>query len=218
MSDVPDTSDETARDAGRGDAPSGDDVAGDASTGGGVATAVEDAPAEDEEHAPAAIEAGPVTPDPVRDRLVLPLLLPLAAMLAVFLSVVNISRVLLASGDNASVVVGTIVTVAILGGGAVISASPRLRSSTLVMLLAGPKAMTLFAAGVAVEECIHEADRGPARESRVAITAVLHLLDRHVPGDLAAHAVPRQRRRRSELLGHVAPRHGRELGHRRDLQ
>lgn len=38
------------------------------------------------------------------------------------------------------------------------------------------------------------------------------------PGDLAAHAVPRQRRRRSELLGHVAPWHGRELAYRRDLE
>jgi plastocyanin len=157
--DVPDTSDKTAGDAGHGDAPSGDDVAGDASTRGGVATAVEDAPAEDEDHAPAAIEAGPVAPDPVRDRLVLPLLLPLAAMLAVFLFVVNISRVLLASGDNASVVVGTIMTVAILGGGAVISASPRLRSSTLVMLLAGLMTLVLSAGLLSL---------GPSEESKSA--------------------------------------------------
>src|SRR5215210_5883369 len=125
--DVQDAQEESAP----GDAPSED-----ASTGGGVATAVEDAPAQEEEHAPAALEAGPEPPDPVRDRLLVPLLLPLAAMVAVFLFVVNISRVFLASGDL-SVVVGTIVTVAILAGGAAISASPRLRSSTLVLMLAG---------------------------------------------------------------------------------
>jgi plastocyanin len=102
-----------------------------------VATAVEDAPATEEEHAPAALEAGPEAPDPVRDRLLLPLLLPLGAMVAVFLFVVNISRVFLASGSDLSVVVGTIVTVGILAGGAAISASPLLRSSTLVLMLAG---------------------------------------------------------------------------------
>jgi plastocyanin len=141
MSDeVQDSNDDAA-----GDASASDATGEDASAGSGVATAVDDAPdeaeeqapAEAEDHAPAALEAGPAAPDPVRDRLVLPILLPLAAMVAVFLFVVNISRVFLASGENTSVVVGTIVTVAILAGGAAISASPRLRSSTLVMLLAG---------------------------------------------------------------------------------
>ena len=126
--DVQDAKDETAP----GDAP-GDD----ASSGGGVTTAVEDAPAPEEEHTPAALEAGPEPADPVRDRLLLPLVLPLGAMLAVFLFVVNISRVFLASGSDLSVVVGTIVTLGILIGGAAISASPRLRSSTLVLMLAG---------------------------------------------------------------------------------
>jgi plastocyanin len=146
--DVQDSKDETAGDTGAGDAPAEETPAGD-----GVATAVEDAPAEaedqapsePEEHAPAALEAGPAVPNPVRDRLLLPLLLPLAAMLAVFLFVVNISRVFLASGDSASVLVGTIVTVAILVGGAAISASPRLRSSTLVMMLAGLMILVLSA-------------------------------------------------------------------------
>jgi plastocyanin len=142
-----------SKDEAAGDAPAGDATAEDASAGSGVATAVEDAsaeaeeraPGEVEEHAPAALEAGPAAPDPVRDRLLLPLLLPLAAMLAVFLFVVNISRVFLASGENTSVVIGTIVTVGILAGGAAISASPRLRSSTLVMLLAGLMVLVLSA-------------------------------------------------------------------------
>jgi plastocyanin len=116
--------------------PSGDAPPADAASGG-VATAVEDTPAAEEEHGPAALEAGPEAPDPVRDRLLLPLLLPLGAMIAVFLFVVNISRVFLASGTDLSVVIGTIVTLAILLGGAAISASPRLRSSTLVLMLAG---------------------------------------------------------------------------------
>jgi plastocyanin len=63
----------------------------------------------------------------------------------VFLYVVNISRVFLASGENVSVLVGTIVTVGILGGGAAISATPRLRSSTLVMGLSGFAVLVLSA-------------------------------------------------------------------------
>jgi plastocyanin len=136
VQDANDAKDETAP----GDAPGED-----ASSGGGVATAVEDAPAPEEEHAPAALEAGPEAPDPVRDRLLLPLLLPLGAMVAVFLFVVNISRVFLASGNDASVIVGTIVTLGILAGGAAISAVPRLRSSTLVLMLAGLMIVVLSA-------------------------------------------------------------------------
>jgi plastocyanin len=138
-------------------------AAADASAGGaGVATAVEDAPAEAEEHAPAALEAGPPAPDPVRDRLLLPILLPLGAMLAVFLFVVNISRVFLASGNEASVVVGTIVTIGILAGGAAISATPRLRSSTLVMMLAGLMIIVLSAGLLSLGPSEEEESAGPA--------------------------------------------------------
>jgi plastocyanin len=94
---------------------------------------------------PAALEAGPPAVDPVRDRLVLPILLPLLSMVAVFVYVVNVSRVFLASGNETSVLVGTIITVGILAGGAAISASPRLRSSTLVMALAGFMILVLSA-------------------------------------------------------------------------
>jgi Copper binding proteins, plastocyanin/azurin family len=139
-----------------------DEPAGDASEGAGVATAVEDAPADPEEHAPAALEAGPEAPNPVRDRLLLPILLPLGAMVAVFLFVVNISRVFLASGSDLSVVVGTIVTVAILVGGAAISATPRLRSSTLVMMLAGLMIVVLSAGLLSLGPSEEEESGGPA--------------------------------------------------------
>jgi len=98
-----------------------------------------------EGESPAALEAGEPQVDPVRDRLLLPIALPLLSMFAVFLYVVNVSRVFLASGENKSVLVGTIVTVGILAGGAAISATPRLRSSTLVMCLAGFAVLVLSA-------------------------------------------------------------------------
>jgi plastocyanin len=98
-----------------------------------------------EGESPAALEAGPPPVDPVRDRFLLPIALPLLSMLAVFLYVVNVSRVFLASGNEISVLVGTIITVGILAGGAAISASPRLRSSTLVMALSGFMVLVLSA-------------------------------------------------------------------------
>jgi hypothetical protein len=139
-----------------------DESAGEAREGAGVATAVEDAPAESEDHAPAELEAGPAAPNPVRDRLLLPILLPLGAMLAVFLFVVNISRVFLASGNELSVVVGTIVTVGILAGGAAISATPRLRSSTLVMMLAGLMIIVLSAGLLSLGPSEEEESAGSA--------------------------------------------------------
>jgi plastocyanin len=58
---------------------------------------------------------------------------------------VNVSRVFLAGGNEVSVLVGTILTVGILVGGAAISASPSLRSSTLVLGLAGFMVLVLSA-------------------------------------------------------------------------
>jgi len=85
---------------------------------------------------PAALPAGPTT-DPVVTRFLLPLLLPLVSILAVGLLAVNISRVFLASGNGAqSVIAGTVITFAILGGAAAISAAPQMRTSTLTMVLA----------------------------------------------------------------------------------
>jgi plastocyanin len=75
--------------------------------------------------------------DPVAERLLFPLLLPIVSIGAVLVLVLNISRLLLASGEHGSVLVGTLITVVILGGAAWISASPRLRTSTLAMLTAG---------------------------------------------------------------------------------
>jgi plastocyanin len=111
----------------------------------GTADAAEEVEAVEEEHAPAALEAGPAPVDPVRDRLVLPILLPLLSMVAVFLYVVNVSRVFLAGGNEVSVLVGTVITVGILAVAAAISASPRLRSSTLVMGLSGFMVLVLSA-------------------------------------------------------------------------
>lgn len=105
------------------------------------ATAGEVAPLEaDELAAPTALLAP--APDPRaeawRTRVLLPLLLPLVSAGAVFVYVINLSRSLLApKGDWGSLVIASIITVMILGGAAWISAHPRIRTSTLVIVLAG---------------------------------------------------------------------------------
>jgi hypothetical protein len=86
---------------------------------------------------PAALAAGAPVVDPLRDRLLLPLLLPLLSILGILVLVLNISRVFLSASSNVSVVIGPLLTVAILGGAAAISANPRLRTSTLTMIVAG---------------------------------------------------------------------------------
>jgi plastocyanin len=124
-------------DAPAGDAPATDEQRENGEPAGDGEELEEQPPFEAAEgESPAALEAGPPPVDPVRDRLLLPIALPLLSMLAVFLYVVNLSRVFL---------VGTVVTVGILAGGAAISASPRLRSSTLVMALAGFMVLILSA-------------------------------------------------------------------------
>jgi len=153
-------------DAPVGDAPAADEQAtsGEQPEGSGDPESGEELEAEPpfeatEGESPAALEAGPPAVNPVRDRLLLPIALPLLSIVAVFLYVVNLSRVFLASGENTSVLVGTIVTVGILAGGAAISASPRLRSSTLVMALAGFMVLILSAGLLSL---------GPSEETKAA--------------------------------------------------
>ena len=146
-------------------------------TGARGAAALEAAEGE----SPAALEAGPPAVDPVRDRLLLPIALPLLSMLAVFLYVVNMSRVFLASGENASVLVGTIVTVGILAGGAAISASPRLRASTLVMALAGFMVLVLSAGLLSL---------GPSEESEAEAAGFDSPLARRSPRSRSTRCRP----------------------------
>lgn len=72
-----------------------------------------------------------------RDRLWLPLLLPVCSILLIAFVVLNISRLLLFSGGDGSVFVGVILTVAILVVAVIIAASPRIRTTPLWAMSAG---------------------------------------------------------------------------------
>jgi plastocyanin len=73
----------------------------------------------------------------MQSRLLLPILLPLASAAALFFYVVNLSRVLLAGGEWGSLVVASLLVVAILGTVAWISMHPALRASTLTVVAVG---------------------------------------------------------------------------------
>jgi plastocyanin len=71
----------------------------------------------------------------MRTRVLIPLLLPLITAAAVLVYVLNLSRALLAGGKWGALAIASLITVVILVGAAFISARPRMRTSTLVMLV-----------------------------------------------------------------------------------
>ena len=96
--------------------------------------------------------AVPVTPEQKRaelrkDRLLLPFLLPVGAILAVALFAINISRIFLAASQDSkdpAVISAVIVTLGILAGATAIAAIPKLRTSTLVLTVCGVAAFVLL--------------------------------------------------------------------------
>jgi plastocyanin len=102
--------------------------------GGTVATAEASAPLAVPEEIDTAKEAHR---EAVRTRVLIPLLLPLITAAAILVYVLNLSRALLAGGKWGALAIASIVTLVVLVGAAFISAHPRLRTSTLVMMVAG---------------------------------------------------------------------------------
>jgi plastocyanin len=80
--------------------------------------------------------AAEITPEgPIKDRLLIPLILPWLCIAAVALYALNVSRIFLAGDSTSALIIGTIITVSILLGATIISASPRLRTSSLAMIM-----------------------------------------------------------------------------------
>jgi len=86
-------------------------------------------------HTPAELDGGGSTGEQVKTRFLLPLLLPVLSMVAVALYAINLSRVFLAGDTTSALIIASIVTVAILVGASIISATPRLRTSSLAMIV-----------------------------------------------------------------------------------
>ena len=80
---------------------------------------------------------GTVEEAPLKTRVLLPLLVPLLSIAIVAVLVLNISRLFLAGDEDAALVMGIIITLAILGGASLIAAAPRLKTSSLALVLCG---------------------------------------------------------------------------------
>lgn len=71
---------------------------------------------------------------PVKDRLLLPLLVPVLSAIAVGMLAVNISRIFLAGTSEAARISAIVITLAILGGASLIAAAPRMRTTSLAVV------------------------------------------------------------------------------------
>ena len=127
--------------------------------------------------------AVPVTPEQKRaelrkDRLLLPFLLPVGAILAVALFAINISRIFLAASQDSkdpAVISAIIVTLSILAGATAIAAIPKLRTSTLVLTVCGVAAFVLLSGslvlGSAENKVVKSAEPAGAADSKLEIDA-----------------------------------------------
>jgi len=79
----------------------------------------------------------PAEDTPLKTRVLLPFLVPLLSIAIVAVLVLNISRMFLAGDEDAALVMGIIITLAILGGASLIAAAPRLKASSLALVLCG---------------------------------------------------------------------------------
>jgi hypothetical protein len=106
-----------------------------------------------EQAAAPAVWPPPPTPSQERrkERVWLPLLVPICAVIAVAVYAFNVSRVFLAASKDSSdiaVAIGAGITVAILAGATVIAAVPKIRTTSLVLALVGVFAVVMLSGSI----------------------------------------------------------------------
>lgn len=100
-----------------------------------MSTDVEERPAaEPAPQAPSELVGADLAREQLRTRVLLPVLIPLLAMVTLAVLAINISRVFLAGSNVVALITATVITLSILGGGALISSKPALRTSSLTLI------------------------------------------------------------------------------------
>lgn len=97
----------------------------------------------------------------IKARMLRALWIPAAAILGVGFYVLNFSRVLISGKGNPAIVVAALVTITILLGATIVSAAPRMRTSSLTMLMAGALGLLLIAGSVVVGHADEHKASGP---------------------------------------------------------
>ena len=70
----------------------------------------------------------------IKDRLLLPLLVPILSAIAAGTLAVNVSRVFLAGSSEAALLVAVVLVLSILGGASLLAAAPRMKTSSLAVI------------------------------------------------------------------------------------
>lgn len=122
-----------------------------------------------EEHDTSAVEPGSeaeheTLPPDVRDRLLVPLLLPLFAVVFVAFFTINLSRVFLAGTGRPAVIVASSITVLILAAATLISASDRARPGNTALFVTVGLLVVLMAGLVTLGESQEKKEAKPAGE------------------------------------------------------
>jgi plastocyanin len=107
----------------------------------------------------------------LRERAVLPVLVPLLAIVLTEIIVFSMSRVLLAVDKNMAVLVAVVSAVAILVGAAFIAARPRLRSTTVIGLLVVLMIGAVGAGAYALREGPHYLKEEAAHRPKIELSA-----------------------------------------------
>jgi plastocyanin len=98
---------------------------------------VEAPPAAEVEAQAAAGEPIPFWHRPYVERYLVPLVLPLAVVVGIVVYVLNVSRLFLSAHGHIPVIIGTIITLSILTGAAVLASAPRMRQVSRILLTGG---------------------------------------------------------------------------------
>jgi plastocyanin len=102
----------------------------------------------------------PAEDTPLKSRLLLPFLVPLVSIAIVAVLVLNISRVFLAGDEDAALVMGIVITLAILVGASILAAAPRLKTSSLAAILCGVFLFVSMAGLVSLGPSLDEGEGG----------------------------------------------------------
>src|SRR4051812_18111969 len=97
---------------------------------------------------------------PLKTRVLLPFLVPLLSIAIVAVLVLNISRVFLAGDKDSALIMGIVLTLAILVGASLLAAAPRLRSASLAMILGGVLIFVIGAGLVSLGPSLDEGEAG----------------------------------------------------------
>ncbi|HMC68494.1 MAG TPA: plastocyanin/azurin family copper-binding protein [Mycobacteriales bacterium] len=98
---------------------------------------VEAPPAAEVEAQAAAGEPVPFWQRPYVERYLVPLVLPVAVIVGLVVYVLDVSRLFLSAHGHLPVVIGTVITVSILFGAALLASAPRMRQASRILVTAG---------------------------------------------------------------------------------